>query len=226
MNEFIDYAVIALPDMIQGTLITLEVTLGSLVIGLLIGLPMALVRVYGAKRLQPLCTAYLTVFRGTPLLVQLFVVYYGLPEIGITFSRMGAAFLTLGCNSAAYQCEYFRGAILAVSKGQMKAARAIGMSRLSGIRHIVLPQALRLVIPAWSNEFIAMIKYTAIIFLIAVPDLMGRAKMLSSQHFAPIQTYILVALIYLVLVGIMSIILYFVQKKLAVPGLDFKAEVH
>ena len=226
MKEFIEYAAMALPEMIQGTAITLEVTLISLAIGFCIGMPMALARVYGGRALQPFCTAYLTLFRGTPLLVQLFVVYYGLPEIGISFSRMGAAFLTLGCNSAAYQCEYFRGAILSVSKGQMKAARGIGMSRLDGIRYIVMPQALRLVIPAWSNEFIAMIKYTAVIFLIAVPDLMGRAKILSSQNFAPIQTYILVALIYLVLVGIMSIILHFVQKKLAVPGLDFKAEIH
>ncbi|OQY52239.1 MAG: amino acid ABC transporter permease [Desulfobacteraceae bacterium 4572_89] len=224
MNEFIEYAAMALPEMLQGTVVTMEVTLGALLIGLLIGLPMALVRVYGGKVFQPFCTAYLTIFRGTPLLVQLFVVYYGLPEIGISFSRMGAAFLTLGCNSGAYQCEYFRGAVQAVSAGQMQAARAIGMSRFAGIRYIVLPQALRLVLPAWSNEFIAMIKYTAVIFLIAVPDLMGRAKILSSQNFTPIQTYILVALIYMILVGIMGIVLHFVQKRLAVPGLAFDTE--
>ena len=226
MDEFIEYAIMALPEMIKGTGVTLEVTFVALVIGCLVGMPMALIRVYGGKALQPFCTAYLTLFRGTPLLVQLFVVYYGLPEVGISFSRMGAAFLTLGLNSGAYQCEYFRGAILAVSGGQMRAARAIGMSRLAGIRYIVMPQALRLVIPAWSNEFISMIKYTAVIFLIAVPDLMGKAKILSSQNFAPIQTYILVALIYLILVGIMSMFLHLVQKKLAVPGMDFKAEVH
>jgi len=226
MHEFFAYAAIALPDMLRGTLITLKVTAGSLLIGLAIGLPMALVRVYGGKLLQPFCTAYLTLFRGTPLLVQLFVVYYGLPEAGISFSRMGAAFFTLGCNSAAYQCEYFRGALLSVSQGQMKAARAIGMSRLSGIRHIILPQALRLVIPTWSNEFIAMVKYTAVIFLIAVPDLMGEAKMLSSQHFAPIPTYILVASIYLVLVGVMSLAVHMLQKRLSVPGMSFTAEDH
>ncbi|ACN15139.1 GlnP5 [Desulforapulum autotrophicum HRM2] len=221
MNEFLAYAAMALPEMLQGTVITLKLTAGALLIGILIGLPLSLVRVYGGKLLQPFCSAYLTLFRGTPLLVQLFVVYYGLPELGISFSRMTAAFLTLGCNSAAYQCEYFRGAIQAVSKGQMRAARGIGMSKLQGIRHIILPQALRLVIPAWSNEFIAMVKYTAIVFLIAVPDLMSRAKILSSQNFAPIQTYILVALIYLVLVGTLSLGLHFVQQRLAVPGFDF-----
>ena len=214
----------ALPEMLKGTVVTLELTAGALLIGLIIGLPLSLVRVYGGKWAQPFCTAYLTLFRGTPLLVQLFVVYYGLPELNLTLSRLTAAFLTLGCNSAAYQCEYFRGAIQAVSRGQMKAARSIGMSQLQGIKHIILPQALRLVIPAWSNEFIAMIKYTAVVFLIAVPDLMSRAKILSSQNFTPIQTYLLVALIYLVLVGGMSLALHFVQRKLAVPGLDFGAD--
>lgn len=214
----------ALPEMMQGTAITLKLTAGALLIGLAIGLPLSLLRVYGGRAVQPFCTAYLTLFRGTPLLVQLFVVYYGLPELDISLSRMTAAFLTLGCNSAAYQCEYFRGAIQAVSKGQMTAARGIGMSQFQGIKHIVLPQALRLVIPALSNEFIAMIKYTAVVFLIAVPDLMSRAKVLSSQNFAPIQTYLLVALIYLILVGVLSLILNLVQRKLSVPGLDFGAD--
>jgi len=224
LKGFFEYALMALPEMLKGTVITLELTAGALLIGIAIGLPLSLVRVYGGKLAQPFCTAYLTVFRGTPLLVQLFVVYYGLPELGISFSRMTAAFLTLGCNSGAYQCEYFRGAIQAVSRGQMQAARGIGMSRLQGIRLIILPQALRLVLPAWSNEFIAMIKYTAVVFLIAVPDLMSRAKILSSQNFAPVQTYILVAMIYFVLVGVLSIVLHMVQRKLAVPGLDFRAE--
>ncbi len=226
MEAFFTYALTALPELLRGTVITLQLTAGALVIGLIIGLPLSLLRVYGPGPVQPFCSAYLTLFRGTPLLVQLFVVYYGLPDLNISFSRMTAAFITLGCNSAAYQCEYFRGAIQAVSRGQMQAARSIGMSRLQGIRLVILPQALRLVIPAWSNEFIAMIKYTAVVFLIAVPDLMGRAKMLSSRNFAPVQTYILVALIYLVLVGVMTLILHFVQRKLAVPGLDFRADVH
>lgn len=216
----------ALPEMLKGTAVTLELTAGALLIGLAVGLPLSLVRVYGGRRAQPFCMLYLTLFRGTPLLVLLFVVYYGLPDFHISLSRLEAAFLTLGCNSAAYQCEYFRGAIQAVSKGQMKAARGIGMSQWQGIRYIILPQALRLVIPALSNEFIAMIKYTAVVFLIAVPDLMGRAKILSGQNFTPIQTYILVALIYLVLVGGMNLCLHFIQRKLAVPGLDFGAETH
>ncbi len=219
MDGFILVLQRIVPDLLQGTGVTLQLAIGALVLGFAVGLPVSLIRVYGGKWLQRLMIGYITLFRGTPLLVQLFVVYYGLPDLGLTLSRMTAAYLTLGLNSGAYQAEYFRGALQAVARGQMTAARAIGMNRLKAVRHIILPQALRLVIPAWSNEMIAMIKYTAVVFLIAVPDLMGQAKILSSRYFMPIQTYIGVAGIYLILVGIASLILRFVSKKLETPGL-------
>ena len=111
--------------------------------------------------------------------------YSSLPDIGITFGRFTAAFLTLGLNSGAYQAEYLRGALQAVSEGQMTAARAIGMSKAQAIRYIILPQALRLVLPAWSNEAISMLKYTAVVFLIAVPDLMTQAKILFLSSTSP-----------------------------------------
>ncbi|MBW1722460.1 MAG: amino acid ABC transporter permease [Deltaproteobacteria bacterium] len=208
------------PDLLRGTGVTLQLAMGSLLLGFAVGLPVSLIRVYGGPWPQRLVRGYITLFRGTPLLVQLFVVFYGLPDLGLTLSRITAAYLTLGLNSGAYQAEYFRGAIQAVAGGQMKAARAIGMSQLKAVRHIILPQALRLVLPAWSNEMIAIIKYTAVVFLIAIPDLMGRAKILSSRYFIPIQTYIGVAVIYLILVGIASLILRFVSKKLEIPGLS------
>ena len=220
MDEFIVFLQRMIPDLLQGTKITLQLTLGALVLGAAIGLPASLIRVYGGPWLRRIIIGYVTLFRGTPLLIQLFVVYYGLPDLGLTFSRFTAAYLTLGLNSGAYQAEYFRGAIQAVGRGQMTAARAIGMSKLKAIRYIILPQALRLAIPVWSNEMIAMIKYTAVVFLIAVPDLMGRAKILSSRYFDPISTYITVAIFYLVLVGIASLILRFIGQRLKTPGLD------
>lgn len=219
MSDFLDFCARALPDLIQGTGVTLKIAGGALLIGLAAGLPVALGRVYGGLWLRRLTGGYVNLFRGTPLLVQLFVVYYGLPDLGLTFSRLTAAFLTLGLNSSAYQAEYLRGAIQAVGSGQMTAARAIGMSRLTAIRHIILPQAFRLVLPSWSNEMIAIIKYTAVVFLIAVPDLMGKAKLISSRTFAPIATYIIVALIYLVIVGAASLILHYVGKRFETPGL-------
>lgn len=226
MYDFLQFAAQNLPQLLKGTVITLELTFGSIILGFCIGLPLSVLRAYGPNWMQRFLLGYIDLFRGTPLLVQLFLVYYGLPDLGLTLPRMAAAFVTLGLNSSAYQAEYFRGAILSVGTGQMTAARAIGMSRLKAVRHVVLPQALRLAVPAWSNEFISMVKYTAVVFLIAVPDLMGQAKIISSQLFAPIPCYILVALIYLVLVGATSLVLRAVNRRMAIPGLNLEPEGH
>lgn len=214
------------PDLLQGLIVTLELTFVALVVGLFMGLPTALARVYGGKLLRRIAMAYIELFRGTPLLVQLFVVYYGLPDLGVTFSRLTAAFITLGLNSGAYQSEYFRGAIQAVGGGQMIAARAIGMSQAQAIRYIVLPQALRLALPPWSNEAISMIKYTAVVFLIAVPDLMGKAKILAGRYFNPIEIYLTVALIYIFLVAIATWIMHSIENRLQTPGLELEVERH
>ncbi len=159
------------PEIGQGLGVTLRLSAGSLVFGLIIGLPTALARVYGQRWLRTLATAYVDLLRGTPLLVQLFFIYYGLadPDIGQLFANVGlpknllvlspltAAFLALGLNSGAYQAEYFRGAIQAIGSGQMLAARALGMSRLQAIVTVIMPQALLLAIAPWSNEAAYMV---------------------------------------------------------------------
>ena len=213
-------------ELLRGTGITLQLTLVALGLGILFGLPAALARVYGGTGLRRFAIGYIELFRGTPLLVQLFLIYYGLPDLGLTLSRLAAAFISLGLNSGAYQAEYFRGAIQAVGSGQMVAARAIGMSRLQAIRYIILPQALRLALPAWSNEAVSMIKYTAVVFLIAVPDLMGQAKILAGRYFNPIETYLSVALIYIALVFLATQLMGFIERKLRTPGLELEIERH
>jgi polar amino acid transport system permease protein len=224
MQEFTAFLQQMLPVMFQGAIVTIQLTVVSLILGVAIGLPVGVGRVFGPRWLQRLLLIYITVFQGTPLLIQLFVVYYGLPDIGVTFGRFTAAFLTLGLNSGAYQAEYLRGALQAVGEGQMTAARAIGMSKAQAIRYIILPQALRLVLPAWSNEAISMLKYTAVVFLIAVPDLMTQAKILSARYFAPIPTYLLVAVFYLIMVGVAYFILRAVERRVGIPGLTFSPE--
>lgn len=224
MQMFLDLLNNVIPGLLQGTVITLQIAAVSLLLGLAIGLPVGVGRVYGPLWLQRGLGAYITLFQGTPLLIQLFVVYYGLPDLGLTFGRMEAAFLTLGLNSGAYQAEYLRGALQSVSEGQMTAARAIGMSKWQAIRSIVLPQALRLVLPAWSNEVIAMLKNTAVVFVIAVPDLMTQAKNLSSRYFAPIPIYMTVAVFYIILVGAVYLILRQVERRIQIPGLTGDAE--
>jgi polar amino acid transport system permease protein len=224
MQEFLTLLGNAIPILLQGAVVTVQIAAVSLLLGVVIGVPVGIGRVYGPRWLQRLLGAYVTLFQGTPLLIQLFLIYYGLPELGLTLERLTAAYLTLGLNSGAYQAEYLRGALQSVGEGQMTAARAIGMSRFQAIRSIILPQALRLVLPAWSNEVIAMVKNTAVVYAIAIFDLMGQAKALSSNYFAPIPIYMTVAVFYIVLVGFTYLLLRQVERRTQIPGLTSEAE--
>lgn len=210
------------PDFLQGSMVTLELTAVGLLGGLVLGLLLALAKVYGAKPLQTIASIYIEIFRGTPLLVQLFLIYYGLPSVGITLSQTLSAYLALGLNSAAYQAEYLRGAIQAVGESQMVAGRAIGLSRWKTIRWVILPQALRLVIPAWSNEPISLLKTTAVVFLIAVQDLMAKGKRVATTTYDPIGSYIAVAIVYLVLVFILYQLFKFIERKTRIPELEME----
>jgi polar amino acid transport system permease protein len=209
-----------LPDFIRGAVVTLQLTAAGMALGLALGVLAALGRVYGRSWVRRLSIGYTELFRGTPVLVQLFLIYYGLPGLGITLSRMASAFLCMGLNSGAYQAEYLRGALLAVGDEQMMAGRAIGMSRIRTIRYVILPQALRLVIPAWSNEPISLLKSTAVVFLIAVPDLMARAKAVAAQTYDPIGSYLSVAIVYLAIVFIIDAVLKLLERRARIPGLE------
>jgi polar amino acid transport system permease protein len=218
--DLIPYLQIALPKIWGGLLITFQVSGVCLLIGLLIGFPAALARVYGPKWLRWLVTGYIEIIRGTPVLVQLFLIYYGLPQFGITLSAFMSAYIAIGMNSGAYQAEYFRGAIQAISGGQMMAARSIGMTPIQAIRHVIIPQAFRFAIPAWSNEVVAMIKISSIVYLIAVPEMLYIAKELMAKYYNPFQTYFTVGAVYLVIIGILTILLNRLEQALVIPGMD------
>lgn len=212
------------PELLKGIIVSLQLSAGAMVLGLAIGLPMALARTYGKGIIKSLAIAYIEIIRGTPMIVQLFIIYYGLPDLGILLDRIPAAILALGMNSSAYQAEYFRGAILSIDEGQMWAAKALGMTDRQAIINIILPQALRLVLPPWSNELIYMVKYTSVAFLIAVPELMARGKMIISATFKPLEVYFWVGLIYVVILSIIAKIVDMVEYKLAIPGFQISRE--
>jgi len=220
MEGYLEYLQIATPKLLDGLLITFRVTFVSLGIGFLIGFPCALIRVYGPKWLRWIVTGYIEIFRGTPSLVQLFLVYYGLPQFGITFTAFTSAYIALGLNSGAYQSEYFRGAIQAISSGQMLAARSIGMSSFQAIRHVIIPQAFRYALPSWSNEVVAMIKITSIVYLIAVPEMLYVAKELMAKYFNPFETYITAGIIYLIVIGVLTLMIGYLERRIAIPGLE------
>jgi polar amino acid transport system permease protein len=218
--DFLEYLTIAIPQLAEGLIITFRFAFVCLGIGMLLGFPIALARVYGPRWLRWLVTAFIEVVRGTPALVQLFLVYYGLPQFGLTWTAFTSAYVALGINSGAYQSEYFRGAIQAISSGQMMAARSIGMTRMQAIRHVIMPQALRLAIPAWSNEAVSMIKISSIVYLIAVPEMLYVAKELMAKYFNPFQTYFTLGFVYLIIIGAITLLLNQLEKRLTIPGME------
>ena len=208
-----------MPDLLRGLVVTVEITALCIAMGIVLGLLLAMARLYGVRPVYWLATVYINFFRGTPILVQLFLVYYGLPSLGIRLEPFVAGVLALGLNTSAYQAEYFRGAIQSLPAGQMLAARSIGMTRLTALRWIVLPQALRLVIPPWSNELILMLKYSSIVFFATVTDLMGAGRIIASETFRYFEVFIVVALMYLAIVLLLSWGLRRLETHLRVPGL-------
>ncbi len=218
MQGFLELAGRVLPQLLLGAKVALELTAICTVGGLILSWGLALGRVYGGRLAYSLCTAYVELVRGTPLLVQLFVLYYGLPDVGIVLPPLLAAGVAMGMNTAAYQAEYFRGAIQAVPQGQVQAARALGMGHWQAVRYVVLPQAMRLVIPAWSNELIYMLKYSSLAFIVGVPELMGRANLIAARNFRYLEIYLLVAAIYVALVGILAGLLGLLERKTRLPG--------
>ncbi len=209
MSNFFSYIV-------QGTAITVAVTLIALPFGLILGLLMALVHTYGGKVLNRVAAAYSLLLRGVPPIVLLFILYFIISG-AINLSPFWAGSLSLGVVSSAYQMEILRGALLAVGGGQMTAARAVGMSRLQAIQSIILPQALRLAIPPWSNEASIVLKDSSLVYALGVPEILRRAQQLSATTQQPFLAYGTAALIYFVLVFAVNRALDYLSERTKLP---------
>ncbi|MDN0076634.1 amino acid ABC transporter permease [Crenobacter sp. SG2303] len=190
---------LAWPVLLQGTGYTLAFAVASMVLGLALGFVVALVRVAKVPVLAQIAALYVSLIRGTPLLVQIFVIYYGLPSIGIEFSPLSAGILALTLNVAAYLSESMRGAIAGVHKGQWDAGLSLGFSWWQTMRFVVAPQALRLAVPSLSNSLISLIKDTSLVSVITVTELMLATKELIAQTFQPLPLYLAAAGVYWVL---------------------------
>ena len=210
---------ILLSPLLEGTVVTLKLIVVSIPFGFILGILIAIGRVYGNKLVSSFCAIYTLFFRGTPLLVQLFILYYGLPSIGIFFSPFIAAVIGFILCSGAYQSEYIRGAIQSIKSGQMMAAEALGMTRPKAILYIILPQALRRAIPGCSNEIIYLIKYSSLAFMVTCVELTGAGKIIASRYFEYTLVFAVVGAIYLLIVSVVTKILNTLEKKLEIPGI-------
>lgn len=218
MTDFFEFAWNSLPALLRGMGITLSIWVICISIGTPFGILLSIGRVYGNKVTYRFSTIYVEFFRGTPMLAQMLIIYLGLPDIGIILQPIVAASIAIGLNTAAYQAEYFRGAIQTIPVGQMLAARSIGMSEKKALFYIILPQALRLSIPQWSNEVILELKFTSIAFAIGVPELMAQAKIIGFRTFRYFEIFAIAAFMYLLLVTIFTQLLDILAKKVRIPG--------
>jgi len=209
----------ALPYMLQGSLVTVGVVLGAMGLGMLVGVVLALGQVYGPGFLRRPIGIYIWFFRGVPLLVLLFLFYFGLfSMMGINLSAFAVAAIVLGLISGAYQSQIVRGAILSLPEGQFKAARALGMSDRRAIVTIILPQALRLSVPGWSNEYSIVLKDSAVAYALGVPEVMARAHFVATRTYEHLPLYFTAGLIFLVLTYLGTKGLRLLEEKVRIPG--------
>ncbi|PHV10174.1 amino acid ABC transporter permease [Chitinimonas sp. BJB300] len=208
----------ALPILLTGTGWTLVFALASMGGGVIVAALVASLRLLGPSWLAHILGVYVSAFRGTPLLVQVFVIYYGLPSIGFQLEPLPAGVLALSLNAGAYLAESLRGAIAGVSQGQWEAAASLGMQRNQALHYIIAPQALRLAVPSLGNTLVSLIKDTSLVSVIAVTELMLATKELISTTFQPLPLYLAAAAIYWVLSVGLERLQRVLERKLALPA--------
>jgi polar amino acid transport system permease protein len=207
-----------IPPLLSGARITIALTLLAVSAGLVLSLFLALGKMSKKRLLNRICSAYVFFFRGTPLLMQLYFIYYGLPEINrlLTInSRFMAAFIAFGLNSAAYCAEIIRAAILSIDKGQFEASRALGMSYAQTMRLVIIPQSIRRLIPPVGNEFIMMLKDASLVSIIALTDITKVTRSISSSTASAL-VYIPAMILYLIITAVFTFVFHKLEKKYSV----------
>jgi len=219
MTESLTAIYTALPYLWQGALVTIALIVGAMVLGLSLGVILAVGQVYGTRFIKAIIALYVWFFRGIPLLVFLLLFYFGLfPLLHINLSAFTVSAMVLGLISAAYQSQIIRGAILSLPAGQLKAARSLGMSDTKAIALIILPQALRLSIPGWSNEYSIVLKDSAVAYALGVTEIMARAHFVASRTYEHLPLYFAAGVIFLILTYLGTKGLRLLEEKVRIPG--------
>lgn len=210
----------ALPTFVEGALISTATVIVAMVIGFCAGIPFAVLQVYGNNTVKTFVRLYTWFFRGIPILVLLYLFYFGLAyQLGLDISPFFASCLVLGLTSTAYQSQIVRGSLLSIPEGQLKAAKAVGMSNFQAIYTIILPQACRLSLPGWSNEFSILLKDSALISVLGTSDLMFRARAMGESRASYMTAYLVTAaLMYFFITLIGTSLFKTVEKAKRVPG--------
>lgn len=209
------YMIEVFPRILKTAPLTLGLAIMAMILGLIIATALALVRVFKVRFLNTLTKVYISFFRGTPLLVQLFMLYYGMPQIIPAMANMNAytaAVVGLSLHSAAYMAEIIRGAISSVEKGQMEACLSVGMTPLQAMKRVILPQAVRVALPSLANSFISLIKESSLAFTLGVAEMMAQARMSSAATYKFFENFLVALLIY----WMISIVIGILQERLEI----------
>ncbi len=210
-----DLFVRALPLLAEGIVVTIFLGTTSFALGSAIGLLVALARLSGIAPLTAFAVAYLSIFRGTPMLVQILLIYFGLPQLGISLDPIPSAIIALSLGVASYQSENFRSGILGVEKGQREAAFSIGMTSWQALRRIIFPQALRIATPTIGNRFIALMKDTSLASVVTVVELTRVAERIGSATFRYLEMFVIIAVIYWGISTVLSIGQETLERRMA-----------
>ncbi len=204
MQESLQLVLDSAPFLLKGALFTLQLSIGGMFFGLILGFLLALMRLSRFWPVNWLARIYVSIFRGTPLIAQLFMIYYGLPQFGIELDPIPSAMIGLSLNMAAYASESLRGAIAAIERGQWEAATSIGMTPWQTLRRVILPQAARTALPPLGNSFISLVKDTSLAATIQVPELFRQAQLITSRTLEVFTMYLAASLIYWVMATVLS----------------------
>ncbi|SHE61817.1 amino acid ABC transporter membrane protein, PAAT family (TC 3.A.1.3.-) [Caldanaerobius fijiensis DSM 17918] len=203
------------PLFLKGTVSTIEFTIGAVIIGVILGILAAFMKMSRIKVISFIGKAYIEIIRGTPALVQLFIIYFGISQVlNLNIPKFYAAVFALGINSGAYVAEIIRAGIEAVDRGQMEAARSLGMPHGMAMRYIIMPQAIKNILPALGNEFIVLLKESSIVSVIGASDLMRQQEIISSVTYRPFEPLIVIAMIYFVMTLFLSKLMGMFERRL------------
>jgi cystine transport system permease protein len=217
MSSTTSLLVQSMPALLQGAALTVKFAVLSMACGLVAAVGLALMGISHSRPLNWIARVYVSVMRGTPMLVQIFVVYYGLPSVGIALEPTPAGVIALSANVAAYLSESMRGAINGIHRGQWLAAYSLGLSRRQTLRYIIGPQALRIAVPSLSNSLISLIKDTSLVSVITVTELLRSAQEIIAATYQPLPLYLAAAAIYWVLCQVLEWVQRWYERRLALP---------
>ena len=213
------------PDILQGLSLTIEITLFGVALGLLLGTLLAIGDIYGGKLVRGAIAVYVEFFRGSPLFVQLFIAVYTVPAIlNMRIDHYLLAFLVFGLNSAGYQKGYIKGAMQTIFDDQMAAGLSVGMSKGQTLRYVIMPQAYRIVIPSWTNEFCSLTKSTSVLSFVGLLDLVGAGRTIIFGTLEVLPVWFIIGLIYLVWITGFSKLMDVIYEKKKIPGVELATQ--